>query len=384
MRLLGFLRSRLNIKIFLSFLIVIIVGMIVLVTAVEFIMPAAFEDHLAFMNLSFHNLANSEDALSNDLFSSFRRAVYNALKFSVPSALIAATIISISFSRQFIRPIRKMLGASEKISDGNYSERIPVQDNLSPDEMDELGRLAVGFNQMTSRLEHNEELRRELIGDVSHEIRTPLAFIRASVEGLVEGVIPCSQENLLEIEAEIDRLNRLVNDLLELSILESGEFPIDPKPLSIGAVIEPTILQMRGKLEGKQIQLTTTIEDNLPLVLADSDRIKQVLYNILSNAIQYTPKGGTVTISASLKNKHMVQVAVRDSGIGIPKDQLKNIFKRFYRVDKSRTRESGGSGIGLTVAKQLVEAHGGTIWAASGGANKGSTIYFTIPIFNKL
>ncbi len=379
MNLIGYLRSHLNLKVFLSFSIVIIVCVIVLITAVEFIMPSAFENHMEFMKNMINNPSNTEEALNDDLFSSFRSAVYNALKFAVPSALAAAIIISISFSRQFVQPIRNMLTASEKISDGNYTERIPMQGNQSPEDMDELGRLAVGFNQMTTQLEHNEELRRELIGDVSHEIRTPLAFIRASIEGLMEGIIPCSSENFLEIQAEIDRLNRLVNDLLELSILESGEFPIDIKPIHIGEVIEPIMTQMLGRLEDKQIELTAQIDDDLPPVAIDGDRIKQVFYNILSNAIQYTPQNGYIKITAHQHDKRSITLAVRDSGIGIPGDQLKNIFKRFYRVDKSRARESGGSGIGLTVAKQLVEAHGGTIWAESEGKNKGSTIFFTLP-----
>jgi len=376
----GYLRSHLNLKVFLSFAIVIIVCVIVLLTAVEFIMPSAFENHIDFMKIALHDPTRTETALNDDLFSSFRNAVYNALKFAVPSALIAATIISISFSRQFVHPIRKMLTASEKISDGNYSERIPVQDNQTPDDLDELGRLAIGFNQMTTRLEHNEELRRELIADVSHEIRTPLAFVRASVEGLLEGIIPCSNENFLEIQAEIDRLNRLVNDLLELSKLESGEFPIDLKPTRISQVIEPITIQMKSRLEEKHIQLSTQIDENLPLAALDKDRIKQVLYNILSNAIQFTPINGHIQIIANQQDKQSIRVAVRDSGIGIPGDQLRNIFKRFYRVDKSRSRESGGSGIGLTVSKQLVAAHGGTIWAESEGKNMGTTIYFTLPI----
>lgn len=380
MNLIQYLRSHLNLKVFLAFSIVIIVCVIVMVTAVEFIIPSAFESHMELMKTALGDPTKTQQALNDDLFTSFRGAVYRALNFAIPSALLAAFIISISFSQQFVRPIRKMLDVSEEISDGNYSERIPLPGSQSPDSLDELGRLAIGFNQMTSRLEHNEELRRELIGDVSHEIRTPLAFINASIEGLMEGIIPCSNENFLEIQAEIDRLNRLVNDLVELSILESGEFPLNLKNKKVDDILKPLIIQMQGKTQEKQIQFHMHIEKNLPGVNVDKDRIKQVLVNILSNAIQYTPEGGKVHLSASFNDKHSIRISVQDSGIGIPADQLKNVFKRFYRVDKSRAKDSGGSGIGLTVAKQLVEAHGGKIWAESEGQNLGTTIHFTLPI----
>jgi len=381
MKMINYLRSHLNLKVFIAFSIVIAVCVIIIITAIEFIMPSAFNNHMEFMKIALNDPAKTEQVLNDDLFSSFRSAVYNALNFAIPSALIAAIIISVSFSRQFVQPIRKMLNVSEEISDGNYSERIPVPGNQSPENLDELGRLAIGFNQMTSRLEHNEKLRRELIGDVSHEIRTPLAFIKASIEGLMEGIIPCSDENFLEIQAEINRLDRLVNDLLELSILESGEFPLQRQITQIPDLIQSLVIHMQGKIHDKHIQLTSQIEENLPPINLDKDRIKQVLYNILSNAIQYTPRGGHIHINVSLeKNKKSVRIWIRDSGIGIPQDQLKNVFKRFYRVDKSRTRESGGSGIGLTVAKQLVEAHGGKIWAESEGQDRGTTIHFTLSL----
>lgn len=375
-----YLRSHLNIKIFLAFFIVIVVCTLVLVTAVEFIIPTAFESHMQFMQNALNDPTKTEQALNDDLFSSFRSAVYSALQFAVPSALLAATIISISFSRQFVKPIRNILTASEKISDGKYSERIPIPGNLSPDELDELGQLAIGFNQMTTRLEKNEELRRELIGDVSHELRTPLAFLKASIEGLMDGIIPCSNENFQEIQEEIDRLNRLVDDLLELSILESGEYRLDKRTIQISELISPLVSQMQGKLKQKDIQLTYEIENNLPPIKLDVDRIKQVLINIISNAIRFTPQGGSILLKAVFHNNKSIEISVRDSGIGIPQEQLKNVFKRFYRVDKSRAKESGGSGIGLTVAKQLVEAHGGKIWAESPGQNRGTTIHFTLPM----
>jgi histidine kinase len=373
------IRTHLNIKLFLAFLIVVVVGAVVLITAVEFIMPAAFESHLLFMQSALDDPTNTEQALNDDLFISFRSAVYNAMKFAVPSSLIAALIISLTFSQQFINQIKKMLLASKKIRNGDFKERINLPRNLSPDEMDELQQLAVGFNQMTEKLDKNEQLRKELIGDVSHELRTPLAYIKASIESIADGIVVPSSETLQDIQEEIDRLTRLVDDLQELSIIEADSYVLNKKKAKIEDIISPLANQMQSSFKEKGIQFNLEIEDGLPVIDVDVDRIKQVITNILSNAIRFTPEGGRIQVNISKDNGKSIEIAIHDSGIGIPGVQLRKIFTRFYRVDKSRSRDSGGSGIGLTIAKQLVEAHGGSIWAESPGVNKGSTIYFTLP-----
>ena len=374
------IRSHLNIKLFLAFLIVVVVGAIVLLTAVEFIMPTAFENHLLFMQNALNDPAKTEQALNDDLFVSFRSAVYNAMKFAVPSSLIAALIISLTFSQQFINQIKKMLFASNKISNGDFQQRIALPRHVSPNEMDELQQLAIGFNQMTEKLDKNEQLSKELIGDVSHELRTPLAFIKASIESIADGVITPSPELLQDIQEEIDRLTRLVDDLQELSIIEAGSYVLDKKKVAIEDLIIPLVNQMQSSFKEKGIQFTLEVRGDLPEINVDIDRIKQVLTNIISNAVRFTPQGGRVELNISNENRSSVKFAIRDSGIGIPRAQLGKIFTRFYRVDKSRSREGGGSGIGLTIAKQLIEAHGGRIWGESSGKNRGTTIAFTLPI----
>ena len=379
MNLKRYIQSHLNIKLFFAFFIVIIVGAIVLITAVEFIMPAAFETHLEFMQKALQDPSKTEQALNDDLFASFRSAVYSAMKFAIPSSLIAAVIISLSFSGQILNQIQKMLQVSKKISEGKFNERIILPGNLSPDDMDELHQLAVGFNQMTEKLEKNEEIRKQLIGDVSHELRSPLAFIKASIEGIADGIIPASPQSFLEIQEEIERLARLVNDLQELSIIEAGTYTLNKKRVEIQDLLSPLINQMQPQFKKKKIQFQLDIDENIPEIKVDTDRIKQVFTNILSNAIRFTPESGTIRVKiASVEDKY-VRSEISDSGIGIPKDQLRKIFTRFYRVDKSRSRDSGGSGIGLTIAKQLVEGHNGKIWAESPGVNKGTRIIFTLP-----
>lgn len=379
MRLLNYIQSNLNVKLFLSFLIVIVVGTIMLVAAVEVFMPRAFQEHLAVMGPYMVDEPEFKTEHELDFFESFRSAVYRALMFAIPFALFSAVIIGFSFSRQFVAPIKKMVLVSKKISEGNYKERIPIAKNVNIDEMDELKQLAISFNQMTLKLEKTEDLRRQLIGDVSHELRTPLSLIKASMEGLIDGLVPATNKTFYQAQLETDRLARLVDDLQALSIIESGAYVISKQRSNIHEIITLVLQNLMPQFVRKGIQ----IEDNFPkektLINIDVDRIKQVLTNILGNALKFTPKGGLVELSGEIR-KDDIQISIKDSGIGISNEHLPYVFTRFYRVDKSRSRKSGGSGIGLTIAKQLVEAHGGEIWAESSGENKGTIISFTLPM----
>jgi len=234
------------------------------------------------------------------------------------------------------------------------------------------------FNQMAEKLDQVESMRRRLIGDVSHELRTPLTAIKGSMEGLLDGVLPATDETFQQVHAEADRLNRLVDDLQELSRVEARAYQLDIRPLDVSTLARTVTKRLAPHSESKRISLNLELAPYLPHVLADEDRAVQVLTNLTGNALHYTPEGGRITISAKQVGNE-VQIAVRDTGIGIPPEHLSHIFDRFYRVDKSRSRQSGGgSGIGLTIARALVEAHGGHIWAESAGDGKGSTFTFTL------
>ncbi|MEW6403902.1 MAG: ATP-binding protein [Chloroflexota bacterium] len=224
---------------------------------------------------------------------------------------------------------------------------------------------------MAEKLNHIESMRRRLIGDVSHELRTPLTAIKGSMEALMDGVLPAANETYQQIHAEADRLNRLVDDLQELSRVEARAYELDVRSVDVSTLLRTA--------ESKRITLDIQLAPDLARILADEDRAIQVLTNLTGNALQYTSEGGSITISAKRFNNE-VQISVRDTGIGIPPEHLSHIFDRFYRVDKSRSRQSGGgSGIGLTIAHALVEAHGGRIWVASEGEGQGSTFTFTLP-----
>lgn len=196
----------------------------------------------------------------------------------------------------------------------------------------------------------------------------------------MDGVLPANEETFQQIHVEADRLNRLVDDLQELSRVEARAYQLDIRPLDVSSLVQTVTQRLAPQAESKRISLDLELTRDLPRILADEDRAVQVLTNLTANALQYTPEGGKVTISANRINNE-VQISVRDTGIGIPPEYLSHIFDRFYRVDKSRSRQAGGgSGIGLTIARALVEAQRGRIWIESAGEGLGSTFMFTLPI----
>ena len=374
------MKMSLGVRLFLSYLVVILVSVAVLATVTQFTLPGAYGRHLGMMEQMMSGTAEPRVGMMGrgqepvpGLFGSFRTSFNEALTWAGLAAVASALVVSLLVSRGLSAPIHAMTAASLRISEGRYGERVRETGD------DELGRLAGSFNRMAEKLEQTESLRRRLIGDVAHELRTPLTAIKGSMEGLMDGVLPVAPETFNQIHQETDRLSRLVDDLQELSRVEAGAFQLDLKPVSVNGLVEFTLKRLSRQFEAKGVYLTSNLPASLPTVLADEDRIGQVLLNLVGNALQYTPAGGRVTISAEARSRE-VQVSVTDTGIGIPPEHLAHIFDRFYRVDKSRSRQAGGgSGIGLTIAKYFVEAHGGKISVESVGENLGSTFRFTLP-----
>ena len=369
------LRRHLAWKLFLSYLIVIVVGGIVLATTAELSVPSAFDRHLAVMGA----MMGSTQGMNLDLLAGFRAALTESLAVAAGAAALVAMLVSVLVSRQVVAPVRDMQRASQRIAGGDYDERVSVPGDAGRGELDELGELALNFNQMANRLEQIESMRRQLIGDVAHELRTPLTAIKGSMEALIDGVLPAEAETFQQVYREADRLQRLVNDLQELSRVEAGAYTLNRRPVSLVSLTTALVTRLGRQYEEKGVTLHTEIPEGLPLVLGDEDRLGQVLINLAGNALQYTPTGGQVEISARRLNAD-IQVAVRDTGIGLAAEDLAHVFDRFYRVDKSRSRAAGGSGIGLTIARHLVEAHGGHLRAESSGPGRGSTFTFTLPV----
>ena len=379
------IRSRLGLKLFASYFLVIVIGMGAIFVATRFTVPRSYLRHLSFMeqNLGTGNRTGNGNGMGDDgaggggMMSQFYQDYQASFNESLIVAVIAATLVALiaSFviSRNIVAPVRSMTNASGRIAEGHYDERVTLQGN------DELSQLAKSFNQMAEQLEQVESMRRQLIGDVAHELRTPLTAIKGSAEALMDGVLPASDETYLQIHAEAERLSHLVDDLQELSRVESRATQLDIHPADSTALIQTVTKRLQHQFDEKRVTLTSSLPHDPIIVLADGDRVIQVLTNLIGNALQYTPENGTVTVSIE-RDKNEARISVRDTGFGIPAEHLKHIFDRFYRVDKSRSRAHGGSGIGLTIAKHLVEAHGGKIWAESAGENKGSVFVFTLPL----
>jgi signal transduction histidine kinase len=383
-----YLRQHLGARLFLSYLAIILVGLVVLGAASQLALRGSFDRHMVAMmdtgdagvvspmgpgmgmGLGRQGPAGS----SSPLFLEFRAGFNDALLVAGLAALVVALMLSFFFSRGVTVPVRAMSLAAERIAAGRYDERVPV------DGVDELSQLASRFNDMAGKLEEVETMRRRLIADVSHELRTPLTSIQGSMEGLIDGLLPGSEQTYQQIHAEAARLNRIVDDLQELSRVEAHAYDLQLASVDIAGVIETVMKRLGPQATAKGVTLSSGELQGLPKVLADENRLVQVLANLVGNAAEFTPEGGQVVIKAALHGSQ-VHVSVSDTGIGIAPEHLTHIFDRFYRVDKSRSRRAGsGSGIGLTIARSLIEAHGGSLWAQSAGPGQGSVFAFSLPV----
>jgi len=233
--------------------------------------------------------------------------------------------------------------------------------------------------QDLTQVRQMETVRRDFISNISHELRTPLASLKALADTLRDGALedpPAARRFLDRVEVEVDALTQMVQELLELSRIESGQVGFEIEPVPVVEVVQPPVERLRPQVERADLHLTIDLPSDLPLVLADVDRVRQVITNLTHNAIKFTPPGGAVTVSAAADQDEVV-ISVRDTGVGIPADDLPRIFERFYKAD--RARAGGGTGLGLAIAKHIVFAHGGRIWAES-IEGRGSTFYVALPV----
>ncbi len=285
------------------------------------------------------------------------------------------------FSRRLTQPLEQMTTAAARMAGGDYAARVAV---AAPGE---LGNLATNFNEMAGALERDvrelqrqERLRRELIANVSHELATPLTAIQGFTEALLDGVVQ-EQEEREEttrlIAREAARLRRLVDQLRQVALFEGGAQALDRAPLDVPALAGETLDVLEGEIERKQITISNKLPADLPAVYADGDRVTEILLNLLDNALRHTPQGGLIEITGAVEGR-FVRVTIGDSGPGIAPENRERIFERFYRLDASRSAATGGSGLGLTIVRSLVEAHGGTIRVEErrGG---GTQFSFTLP-----
>lgn len=311
---------------------------------------------------------NDVTAVLNDL--------ENRMLLAAGIALAISALVALLLSRAISNPLRRLTAAAAAVARGQLNQQVPVGSK------GEIGQLSETFNDMTKRLQAARQMQTDFVANVSHESRTPLTSIKGMIETLRDGAVEDHQTRdrfLTTIESETDRLIRLVNDLLLLSRADSEALNLQLEPLDLNTLIKATINQLEVQTVEKDLGLKAEIPPNIPLVLADSDRIKQILVNLLDNAIKYSRQGGFIVVTAAANPDGKVITKVQDNGIGIPPTDLPRIGERFYRTDKSRSRAEGGTGLGLAIVHVLVEAHGGELSLES-QEGKGTTVTFTLPV----
>jgi len=364
-------------KLFVSHFIIVLMAYVVLLAAANVLTSLGWTSFAPLtLGAAAAETGQIHSGVTNEavaLQEQFQSVVQQALLISGFAALTAAVLVSLFVSRRIVEPIQTLSNVSRRLAQGLYRERIYLQAD------DEIAQLAQGVNQLAEALDQTERRRLALLADVTHELRTPLATIGGYMEGLVDGVVSANPATFNLILRETRRLQRLIEDLELLSRVEAGQLPVVARAIDLRPVLEAQIAQFEPLFSSDQVTLSLDAPEQLPQVWADPDRVAQVLINILANAYRYTPAGGQVTVQVSTDDQE-VRVAVIDSGIGIAAEHLPHLFERFYRVDKSRARNSGGSGIGLAIARHLIYAQGGEIWAESDGIGKGARFIFTLPL----
>lgn len=314
-------------------------------------------------------LGSPESELRQAVFAS---SVNRSLLWAALAAICFALIVAAALSRRILRPVEELTAAVRQMENGDLGQRVNAHSQ------DEIGELTRAFNSMADTLARSERLRRNMVNDIAHELRTPLTNIRCHLETLQDGLAEASPELISSLYEEAMLLNRIVNDLQDLTLAESDQLNLQRKPVSIRNEIDLAVSGLRPQAIGREVALHADVPLDLPLVYADSERVGQILRNLLNNALAHTPAGGVIEVRAITKSGE-VEVTVQDTGEGIEPEHLNNIFERFYRADQSRERATGGAGIGLAIVKQFVGLHGGRVDATS-TVGEGSAFVFTLPV----
>lgn len=359
---------RLGTRMLIANIVVIAVGSATLLLTVGLVAPGAFD---AAMGHAMNGTGGMDEMMGNLVRAAFHDAVQTSLLLAVLAASVAAVVVSVALSTRLSRPISRLGQAARRIAAGRYAERVPVTS------ADEIGELADSFNTMAASLETTERRRLELVGDVAHELRTPLTTLDGYLEGLQDGVIQPRDATWTLLRRETARMARLVNDLQELWRAEAKQLPLTLEPVDVGALAAAAVERFTGVASERAVELKLD-PTPAPPARADRERLVQVVDNVLSNAVRYTAEGTTVTISVR-GDGESVTLSVADQGPGLTEEQRARVFERFYRIDPSRSRALGGSGIGLAIAKALVGLMDGRIWADSDGPGRGATFRVALP-----
>ena len=363
----GWGRRSLAARLFAGQLLVIVAGSLTLALVALAIAPGLFRTHAR------QALTDLPPDVVRHLQQAFEDAILLALAIATIAALVTALAASWLLAQRLTRPIRTLGEAAQRIGGGGYQARVPVAAHG-----DELAALGRAFNQMAAALEATERHRRALLADLAHELRTPLATLEAYVEGLADGVVAADKEAWTVLQGELDRLRRLAEDLTAVSRAEEHQLDLRPRPVDPAVLVTRAIQAAEPAYAAKGVTLQASVDRRLAQVRVDVDRIGEVLANLLANALRHTPAGGRVEVTAQGRGDEL-ELAVVDSGEGISPELLERVFERFFRVDPARSRDSGGSGLGLTITRAIIQAHGGRVWAESAGPGGGARFVVRLP-----
>ncbi|HZX98267.1 MAG TPA: HAMP domain-containing sensor histidine kinase [Dermatophilaceae bacterium] len=355
-------------RIFTAMSLVVIAGAGTLLVSALLVARPVFHAHLDQIKplVSPPAQAHVDEAFSN--------AVLIALSVGVTAALAAALVVTWLVAKRVAAPVAEAAEAAQRIADGDYQTRLR-QPRLGP----EFDRLTTAFNLMARRLATTDQTRRHLLADLAHELRTPLASMQATIEAINDGILPGDQTTLATLTEQSQRLHRLVGDLSAVSRAEERQLNLHPVLVAAGDLVSGAVTAARPRFDAKEISITVAATATACDVLVDRDRLAEALGALLDNALRHTGTGGVVTIAATRDNDRC-RIAVTDNGEGFDPAMADQLFERFYRGDSSRTSDGAGSGIGLTIAKAIVQAHHGQLLGRSDGPGKGARFEITLPI----
>ena len=293
-------------------------------------------------------------------------------------ALLAGALgvlFGLTLSRSLTAPLQRLATAARAVAAGDFSRRVQVSGSA------ELMEVSQAFNEMAAGLEKAEKQRQNMIADIAHELRTPLSVLQGNLQAILDDVYPLDKAEISQLYDETRLLSRLVDDLRELALADAGQLRLNLQPVHVAHVLQTTVEGLSLAAEAHNVTLSVHVDEGLPVVQADPDRLAQVLRNLLVNALHHTPSGGSVAVTATFR-ENVVEIAVTDTGIGIAPEDLPHVFDRFWRADRSRAHDGrwrSGTGLGLSIAQSLIRAHGGRIWAES-VPGEGTTFRFTLPV----
>lgn len=361
-------KPRLRGRILLGATLVLVVGALTAWAVALLTGPLIFHEHMLMVETAHPDpevVAHAEEA--------FDQAWQLSLALALITACLMSVLVSVFLARRITATLDRARGAALRVAGGDYEARVPEGDMGA-----ELADLASAFNRMASELAETEQTRKRLLSDLAHEMRTPVATVDGYLEGMLDGVAEADPQTIMMLREQTDRLRRLAEDISLVSSAEEHGLSMQSEPISLAELIDGAEAQARSSFLARGIILSTEDHSDGATVSGDWDRLSQVLTNLLDNALRHAEGGDKVTLRA-MRTRNAAVLQVEDSGRGISDEHLPHLFERFYRVDTARDRAHGGSGIGLTIVRSIVEAHGGRVTVDSDGAGTGTTFTVELP-----